>query len=124
RAHRESRAALSCDRAQDVEVALDPARLRARGHDATLDVLADVEHGVADRHRRADEIVLAGAVEQDVGTESPAVPVADRGRRNEGDAGARRVVERPFGADEWRPPPLALEVGRVLVAPRDGSLRR
>src|SRR4051794_1166507 len=72
-ADRQARVTLAGDRAQDVEVALDAARLLARGHHAALDLHADVDRRPAELDPAADELVLPGPVEQHVGAEAARV---------------------------------------------------
>src|SRR5690242_11211399 len=116
RADREAGVAFARERAQDVEISLDPARLRPRGHHAALDPHADLDRRLAELDPAPDERVLALAVEQDVGAEAARIPITDAGAGDEREARVGVVVE---GAGRTLPGGpvalgLVLEVDDVL----------
>src|SRR3954465_10079694 len=69
RADRQAAGALPVDRTQHLEIALDRPRLRSRDDHTPHHALHDMETHAADRDRGTDELLFAGAVEQDVGAE-------------------------------------------------------
>ena len=125
-AHRQARVPLAGQRAQDVEIALDPSLLRPRDHHAAADLLHHVHRDLTELHRRAHEGVLSLALQEHVRAEAARIPGAHRGGGHERHARARRIVKGAGRTLEGLPGAdgLALEVDHVLVAAPDVHVRR